>query len=275
MSFAARLAEAVRSRRSWLVVGIDPHPDRLGGDLALTRRFCHALVEASAGRVPAVKPQFAFFEALGVPGMALLAEVIDHARRRELLVIGDAKRGDIGTTAAAYAAAALGPQAPFACDALTVSPFLGPDTLEPFLAAADRCGGGLFVLWRTSNPGSATFQAPVADALAAVIEKAAAARLDATGLGPVGAVVGATTGAALAEARRLMPSVWQLVPGYGAQGGTATDAAAGRRADGLGALVVSARALSFPPASEEAAWKADPAPFFAARLDQALAELGP
>lgn len=243
--------------------------------MPMARRFCLTLVEAASGRVPAIKPQFAFFEALGVPGMVLLGEVLRAARAAGLLVIGDAKRGDIGSTAAAYASATLSPEAPFPCDALTVSPFLGPDTLDPFLHAADQHGAGLFILWRTSNPGSAVFQAPVADVLAATIERASAARAGRDGLGPIGAVVGATTGQALADARRQMPSVWQLVPGYGAQGGGAADAARGRRADGLGALVVSARGVSFPGPGEEARWEKDLGGFFVEKIDHANAELGP
>jgi orotidine-5'-phosphate decarboxylase len=193
-----------------------------------------------------VKPQFAFFEALGPDGMAALARVCAHARAAELVVVGDAKRGDIGSTAAAYAAATLAPGAPFPCDALTVNPFLGPDTLVPFLDVADAHGRGVFVLVRTSNPGSARWQAPVLDDLAGWLTLQGAARVGAHGLSNVGAVVGATHREDLVALREKLPHAWLLVPGFGAQGASAADTRAAGRADGLGALVVSARAATFP-----------------------------
>ncbi len=265
--FSARLAAAVHRAGTPLCVGIDPWPDRLplsggrGGQgaplrnasprdlqaLALRARdFANWVLDACVGVVPAVKPQFAFFEAMGPEGMEVLADTCARARAEGLIVVADAKRGDIGSTASAYAAATLGPDAPFPGDALTVNPFLGPDTIEPFLEAADAGGGGVFVLLRTSNPGSARWQAPVADDLTGWLAEVGAARVDASGLSNVGVVVGATKGEALAEARRKLPHAWILVPGYGAQGATAADTRAAARDDGLGALIVSARAATFP-----------------------------
>jgi len=277
MTFSARLADAVLRTGTPLCVGIDPWEDRLPGRralaagatpparaalVALARRFSLAVVEAAAGQVPAVKPQFAFFEALGPEGVAVLAEVCATARAAGLLVIGDAKRGDIGSTATAYAAATLAADAPFPCDALTISPFLGPDTVEPFLAVAEANDRGLFVLLRTSNPGSARWQAPVVDDLSAWIEAANAQR---GGLGPVGAVVGATHREATVALRARMPHTWFLVPGFGAQGGAAGDAKAALRPDGLGALIVSARGATFPDAPE-AAYDEAPAAWIRARI---------
>lgn len=275
MSFSARLADAVQATATPLCVGIDPYPDRLphvGGGAPATRaeRFGLAVVRAAAGRVPAVKPQFAFFEALGPGGMAALATVCAAAREAGLLVIGDAKRGDIGSTAAAYAAATLGPDAPFPCDALTVNPFLGPESLAPFLEQVDRHGRGLFVLLRTSNPGSHRWQAPVADDLAGWVDAENRTRGD--GLGPVGVVVGATLPGAVAHFRAALPHTWLLLPGYGAQGAAAADTRAAFRPDGLGALVVAARAATFPEAPD-AAWDHDPTAFVAARIDALAAEL--
>ncbi len=274
--FSARLAEAVRRAGTPLCVGIDPWPDRLprswggggappsrsaldaGGvlrnaspkDLAAlslrARDFANWVIDACVGVVPAVKPQFAFFEAMGPHGMQVLADTCARAREAGLIVVADAKRGDIGSTASAYAAATLGPDAPFPGDALTVNPFLGPDTIEPFLSAADAGGGGVFVLLRTSNPGSARWQAPVAEDLTGWLAEAGAARVDPSGLSNVGVVVGATKGEALAEARKKLPHAWILVPGYGAQGASAADTRAAARSDGLGALIVSARAATFP-----------------------------
>jgi len=280
-AFAARLAARVRATRTPLCVGIDPWPERLpgvrSGDsrallAARAEAFGRAVVTAVADQVPAVKPQFAFFEQLGPEGMAALASVCDVARAAGLLVIGDAKRGDIGSTATAYAAATLADDAPFPCDALTVSPFLGPDTLAPFLAAADPVGGGLFVLLRTSNPGSARWQAPVADDLAAWLTAEGAPRAGADGLSGLGAVVGATHPGALAEMRAKLPHAWLLVPGFGAQGGRAADVVAAARPDGLGALIVSARAATFP-AAHDPVYEADPAAWIRTRVAETVAEL--
>ncbi len=247
--FATRLAHAVHATGTPLCVGIDPWPERLPGEGPLADRaegFGRAVVEACAGVVPAVKPQFAFFEALGPAGMVALARTCAAARDAGLVVVGDAKRGDIGSTAAAYAAATLAPDAPFGCDALTVNPFLGPDTVAPFLEVADAHGGGVFVLVRTSNPGSARWQAPVVDDLAAWLTEQGTTRTDAHGLSNLGAVVGATHPDALARLRDELPHAWLLVPGFGAQGASAADTRAAGREDGLGALVVSARAATFP-----------------------------
>src|SRR5262249_365308 len=122
------------------------------------KEFCRAVIDVVAALVPAVKPQVAFFEQLGPPGWAALTEVIDHARRRGLLAIVDAKRNDIGSTGEAYAAAYFGSAAPWPADALTVSPYLGDDSLMPFVNAARKSGGGVFVLVKTSNRGGGQFQ---------------------------------------------------------------------------------------------------------------------
>ena len=277
MSFAAALADAVRAHHSPLCVGVDPHGAalaRLGGDpVEQARRFSLAVVAAAAGRVAVVKPQFAFFERLGPAGMGVLAEVCAEAGRRGLLVLGDAKRGDIGSTAEAYADATLTPGAPFPCHALTVSPFLGPESLAPFLAAADRHGRGLFVLLRTSNPGSDRWQRPVADDVAAWLRREGERRLDPSGLSGLGAVVGATLGAELGAWRAALPDTWLLLPGFGAQGAGVADVARGLRPDGLGALVVSARGATIPPPAEEPAWAADPEAWVAARIEAVKSEL--
>lgn len=280
MSAPARLAAAVRRVGSPLCVGIDPWPERLPGrdDLGphpslaalatLAEDFGLCVVEAAAGRVAAVKPQFAFFEALGPAGMSALARVCTSAREAGLVVVGDAKRGDIGSTAAAYAAATLGPEAPFPCDWLTVSPFLGPESIEAF-QVPDR---GCFILLRTSNPGSARWQAPVREDLAGWIAAKNLECRDTSGYGPLGAVVGATTGAELAELRRALPHSWLLVPGFGAQGASAADARAALDAEGLGALIVSARGATFP-ARHDASFDSDPRSWISRRIDAVIAEL--
>ena len=279
MSFSARLSAAVARTGTPMCVGIDPWADRLPGRrslreadrsalAALSLRFGLAVVTACADLVPAVKPQFAFFEALGPAGMSALAEVCRAARQAGLLVVGDAKRGDIGSTASAYAEATLAPDAPFPCDALTVSPFLGPDTLEPFLRVARAHARGLFVLLRTSNPTSARWQAPVIDDLAAWIE---AQNADGDPYGAVGAVVGATHREG-SELRRRLPRTWLLVPGFGVQGGSAADARALVHENGLGALINSSRGATFPAAPDDA-YDDDPAAWIRARVLETRAEL--
>jgi len=193
--------------------------------------------------------------------MMALQQVILYARRRGLLVIADAKRNDIGSTAAAYAEAYFGPTAPWPADALTVSPYLGDDSLSPFVDAACDHGGGIFVLVKTSNPGGAQFQDLTADGkplyqhvaqyveeLAVVEAQSETGKSDnghSVGYGSVGAVVGATYPAQLAELRQAMPHAWFLVPGYGSQGATAADVAAGFDAAGLGAIVNNSRGIIF------------------------------
>ena len=261
--FADRLAQAVRQKRTPLVVGLDPRlemlppelaPDRTGDPAqvaAAYERFCCRVIELVAPLVPAVKPQVAFFEQWGPPGLEALARVIARARQNELLVLVDAKRGDIGSTAQAYAQAYLGPQAPWPGDALTVNPYLGPDTLEPFVAAAVEQGRGVFVLVKTSNRQSGVFQDlpapenPVFEHVAAQVERLAGQTAASCGYGAVGAVVGATYPEQLAHLRKLMPHAWLLVPGLGAQGATAADVAGAFDPGGLGAVVNSSRGIIF------------------------------
>src|SRR5579863_3132841 len=152
-TFGDRLAAAVGRKRSQLVVGLDPIPDLLPVELRDdVARFCCGIVDAVAPHAVAVKPQLAFFEALGPPGSLALAEVCAYARRAGLLVIADGKRGDVGSTARAYSAAYLEGDEPLA-DALTVNPWLGRESIEPYLAAARRDGAGIFCLVKTSNAG--------------------------------------------------------------------------------------------------------------------------
>ncbi len=264
-SFSERLAAAVRRTATPVLVGLDPrweqlpgrlreaHPDSPPGRAAAYRQFCCEVVDAVCPLVPAVKPQAAFFEQLGPAGMEALAGVVDYASRQGLLVILDAKRGDIGSTAAAYADAYLGRggHSVWGADALTVNPYLGDDSLEPFVEVALARDAGLFVLVRTSNPGAGLFQDLVAEGrtvyghVAQLVERLAAASAGPAGYGAVGAVVGATYPDELAELRAVMPHSWLLVPGFGAQGGTAADVAAGFDPQGLGAIVNSSRGIIF------------------------------
>ena len=200
---------------------------------------------------PAVKPQAAFFEQLGPPGMATLAEIIRYAQEWGLLVILDGKRNDIGSTATAYARGFLGRQSPWGADALTVSPYLGDDSLQPFIDVAVERAAGVFVLVKTSNPGGRMLQDLTCDGqplyrhVAGYVERMAGETAGACGYGAVGAVVGATYPAQLVELRAAMPHTWFLVPGFGAQGGTAADVAGAFDSQGRGAIVNNSRGIIF------------------------------
>jgi orotidine-5'-phosphate decarboxylase len=223
-NFADRLAEAVERKRSQLVVGLDPRPDllpvELKGDAHLGRaqaadacaRFCRGLVDAVAPYVVAVKPQVAFFEALGSDGIRALEDVCAYSRAAGLQVIADAKRGDIGSTARAYATAYLeSPNGkPPLADAVTVNPYLGRDSLDPFLAACRRDGAGIFCVVKTSNAGGAEVQDLVLSdgrhvwhQVAELVAEWGADLVGEHGLSSVGAVIGATHPRAVGEARRL------------------------------------------------------------------------
>ncbi|WP_305094917.1 orotidine-5'-phosphate decarboxylase [Prescottella sp. R16] len=227
-TFGARLAAAMR-RHGPLCVGIDPHPELLQSwgltdDVDGLEKFGELCVEAFVGRVALVKPQVAFFEAYGSGGVAVLERIIEVLREAGTLVVADAKRGDIGSTMNAYARAWLGAGSPLASDAVTVSPYLGFGSLNPVLELAERNHGGLFVLAATSNPEGAQVQRSVtADGRSVaqtMVDEAAARNAGAEVLGSVGVVVGAT----LADAPDLSGLHGPiLMPGVGAQGGTADD----------------------------------------------------
>lgn len=262
MHFGDRLAQAVNEKQTGTLVGLDPRFERLpsavqpssqsAADVASAYRdFCRGVVDVVADLVPAVKPQAAFFEQLGPPGMSALADTIQHARSRGLIVLLDAKRGDIGSTAEAYAKAYLGETTPWGADALTVNPYLGDDSLDPFVTQCEAADAGIFVLVKTSNPGGKLFQdkqtegQSVFEHVADYVESLALRTKGAAGYGSVGAVVGATYPAQLTELRERMPHTWLLVPGFGSQGGTAADVASAFDSDGLGAIINSSRAIIF------------------------------
>jgi orotidine-5'-phosphate decarboxylase len=271
--FADRLAAAVKAKRTALCVGLDPRWDSLplsirqkaSGDsqgekwAAAYEEFCLRVLEIVAPLVGVVKPQSAFFEACGPAGMVALQRILRRAKEMELITILDAKRGDIASTAAAYADAAFNA---FDADAVTVNPYLGQDAIEPFITAARRDGRGLFVLVRNSNPGAGLFQnlicngRPIYQHVAAAVADWTGENIGRCGFGDVGAVVGATHPAELKLLREQLPNVWFLVPGYGTQGGTAADVRAAFRSDGLGAVVNSARGVTFPFAPEDSNWEA-------------------
>ena len=284
--FADRLAAAT-AKHGPLCVGIDPHkgrvPSLFGGDTGEgIAHWGEAIVEIAAGRVAAVKPQVGLFERLGPEGMAALQRVCSAARQAGLLVLADAKRGDIGSTAEGYAAAYLEAGGPFEADAVTVNPYMGLDTLEPFMRQAETHDKGVIVLARTSNPGSADFQAKdmsgaplysrVVEALAPFID-----RLEGTsGWSGLMLVTGATGPDEARALRALAPKSLFLVPGYGAQGAGAAEAMAGfiRSENGLvGGLVNASRSVTFPKSADSASRLADWRASITEAIDAAQADL--
>jgi orotidine-5'-phosphate decarboxylase len=270
MNFADRLDAALERVRTPALIGIDPHLDLLPAPFAVAREagapraeraaaiesFCKQLIDLVAGSVAAVKPQSAFFEVLGADGALAWERVVAHARAAGLLVIGDVKRSDIASTAAAYATAFLeglpGLSREHLCDAITLNPYLGSDSLVPFVEACKRSDAGLFVLVRTSNEKSAEFQGHgeprLCEQVAAAVTALGAGLMGACGLSALGAVVGATHASELARLRGLLPEAVLLLPGYGAQGATARDvrgAFTDARRPWRGALVNSARGVAF------------------------------
>ena len=251
LTFADRLAAEVERKRSQIVVGLDANPDlmpvELRGDIA---RFCCGIIDAVAPHAVAVKPQLAFFEALGAGGIAAFEQVCTYARRAGLLVIADGKRGDIGSTARAYAEAYLEGSPPRA-DALTVNPWLGRDAIEPFLGSVRRGGAGIFVLVRTSNASGdlqdviLTDGRPMWHHVASLVDEWGEEMIGDVGLSSVGAVVGATHPKAVAEARRLMPRTIFLLPGVGAQGGSVADLGRAFQSGPSSALVSASRSIIY------------------------------
>jgi orotidine-5'-phosphate decarboxylase len=275
-SFGDRLASRVADRGSQVVLGLDPDPARLwpraielaGGagnppappaaraSLAITIH-CALAIEAAGEHCVAAKLQVACFERLGAPGWAALSEVAERAREHGLLVIADAKRGDIDVTAAAYGQAFFG-ETPTAygavrglgADALTVNPLLGADSLAPLVAAAREPGGGLFVLVRTSNPGASDLQelavaggGSISERIASIVAELGAPSVGRAGLADVGAVIGATAPQRLEQLRELMPHSVFLLPGVGAQGGRVEDLAAAFAPGPAGGLISASRGI--------------------------------
>lgn len=272
--FAERLWGEVRSKKTPVMVGIDPqwgllppklkkkalkeHGESLKGVCAATKTFCERVLKVVAPLVAVVKFQVAFFEVLGPRGLVMLEKLIRKARKLGLIVVLDGKRNDIGSTAAAYAQGYLGtitPDSkaltPWGVDAMTVNAFLGAEGIEPFLKTLAERDTGIFLLVRTSNPGAGELQDIAVDGmtiyqrLADWTENWSKSQAGEAKYGPVGAVVGATVPQQLAELRQRMPHVPLLIPGYGAQGGTAADVASAFDSEGLGAIVNNSRGILF------------------------------
>ena len=257
--FADRLLKKIEAKGAPLCVGLDPVYAKLpapirngpGGELGAIERFIRQMLPLLAEEVPCVKPQSACFERYGAPGVDLYRRITAEAQRLGLLVIGDAKRGDIGSTAEHYAHATLGEGSP---DAVTVNTYFGAEGLTPFLDLAERNGKGVFALVRTSNPSGDAIQSlelksggTVAQAVARIVAGLGDAKkyVGERGYSLLGAVVGATKPGDAASLRALMPRQIFLVPGYGAQGGTADDVRACFLPDGTGAVVTASRSVTY------------------------------
>lgn len=287
LSFGDRVVLGAR-KLGPLCVGIDPHPAMMPGlfgypTAKAASLWGRAVVAQCAGKVAMVKPQAGLFERWGWKGMQALEEVCAAARDAGLIVLVDAKRGDIGTTVEGYAEGYLGADANYPCDALTVNPYMGVETLENFVALAEKHNKGVVVLCRTSNPGSKDFQAKVIDGEPLYIHVARSLgpmitrlRGKETGWSGLMLVTGATGPEDAKRIREAAGEALFLVPGYGAQGAGAREALASfvKGPNGLeGGVVNASRSVTLPEAAKSASTSADWDKAIAAAIDAAQAEL--
>jgi len=276
--FSDRLVESIRKAGNPCVVGLDPRIDLMPAFVktgrgrptkevirAVIRDFHEMVLDAVADLVPVVKPQLAFFEQYGAAGIEAFEDTVQAAKQRGLLVVADGKRNDIASTAEAYAEAFLGEtevlgekQKAFNADAMTVTPYLGQDSMLPFVEVCRREGKGIFVVLKTSNEGSRDYQdqslqatgQPLYESIAATVNELGKPLMGASGYSSVGAVVGATFPDDARRLRYLMPQAFILVTGYGVQGASGRKAAVCFNPDGLGAIVSSSRAITYAYADE-------------------------
>jgi orotidine-5'-phosphate decarboxylase len=288
--FADRLIEAVRRKNTPLCVGLDPFADRVpalfgdvNADPATLLKFGTAIIDIAAKHAAVLKPQLGLFEQFGEMGYATARMLTEYAQSAGMLVILDAKRGDIGTTAQGYARATLGAKPGFGADCVTVNPYMGKDTLEPFFSLAEREHKGVAVWVRTSNPGAGDFQDLIVggEPLWRRVGEMLAPECDrlkgASGWSGLMAVAGATFPEEARLLREAMPRALFLVPGYGAQGASAADAVAGFIAtkQGLeGGVVNSSRDVTYPSAAQTAKSIAEWRDAVAEAMKTAAAELG-
>jgi orotidine-5'-phosphate decarboxylase len=286
--FADRLTEATRRHGTPLCVGLDPFPAQVpalfgaADQLETVEKFFCEILDLVAGRVPVVKPQIGLFEPWGAVGVALVSRLARYASDKGLLVILDAKRGDIGSTADGYARAFLAPNAPVPCDCVTLNPYLGMDSMEPFAQMAGEHGKGIAVLVRTSNPGAKDFQdidcngAPLWIRVAEKLEPLQDRLLGRSGHSSLMVVCGATWPAEAQRLRQVLPRALFLVPGYGAQGGAARDALAGLvpgPACPEGGVVSSSRGILYPKGGAESKSVGEWRRVIQKNLEAALADL--
>lgn len=267
----SQLIEKIQKTKAPICVGLDPmlsyvpehivkkafdaYGETLEGATEAIWQYNKEIIDNTYDLIPAVKPQIAMYEQFGIEGLKVYDKTVKYCQEKGLVVIGDAKRGDIGSTSAAYATAHLGKVkvgnsicSAFNTDFLTVNPYLGTDGVKPFVDVCNAENRGIFVLVKTSNPSSGEFQdrlidgKPLYEHVAAKVVEWGEASMDGA-YSNVGAVVGATYPEMSAILRKLMPKTYFLVPGYGAQGGTAKDLKNCFNEDGLGAVVNSSRGI--------------------------------
>ena len=267
-----KLIEKIQKTHAPIVVGLDPmlnyvpehiqkrafaeYGETLEGAAEAIWQFNKEIVDATYDLIPAVKPQVAMYEQFGIEGVKAFKKTVDYCHEKGLVVIGDVKRGDIGSTSEAYAVGHLGKVkvgsqqfAGFDEDFATVNPYLGSDGIKPFIKVCKEENKGLFILVKTSNPSSGELQdqkigdKSIYETMGAMCEQWGSQTENNYGYSRVGAVVGATYPEQLAEMRQKMPHTFFLVPGYGAQGGGANDVAGAFDKNGLGAIVNSSRAI--------------------------------
>ena len=266
-----KLIEEITKKNAPVVAGLDPmldyvpegikkeafekYGENLEGAAEAIWQFNKGIIDAIYDLVPAVKPQIAMYEQFGIPGMEVFSRTVSYCKEKGLVVIGDVKRGDIGSTSAAYATGHIGKVkignsfcTAFDEDFITVSPYLGSDGINPFLDVCKEEDKGIFILVKTSNPSSGEFQdklvdgVPLYELVARKVAEWGAQCMDGT-YSNVGCVIGATYPEMGRTLRKLLPNNYILVPGYGAQGGTAKDLKEYFNADGLGAIVNSSRGI--------------------------------
>ena len=268
--FIDRLINQIKHKQTPCIVGLDPALERMPNNWLKEQginsqssladcaeaiyQYNLMVLEAIADLVPAVKPQSAYYELFGSAGIVALEKTVKAARDRDLLVVLDVKRGDIASTATAYAQSYLPsePKRPLKVDAITIVPYLGKDCLEPFFTEATKWGKGIFVCVKTSNPGAAIVQEQLIDnkylyeIIADLIKPASDNSIGEYGYSGIGAVVGATYPEAAQKLRKQLPNSLFLVPGVGAQGGGNEGIKACFNDDGLGAVISSSRAIMYP-----------------------------
>ncbi|MFJ7667614.1 orotidine-5'-phosphate decarboxylase [Lysinibacillus sp. NPDC097195] len=277
--FADRICSEIKKKKSHAVIGLDPIIERVpkfileeaeqklgkcdeGAAFALLT-FNQLIIDAIESEVAIVKPQLAYYEIYGAAGIDTYWKTVDYAQKKGLLVIADAKRGDIDSTANAYARSFFGDefnewQTPKKVDSLTINPYLGTDSLEPFVQQAISKNTGLFILVKTSNPSSGdlqdvlTHKGSIAERVAKLVHNYALRDIGTSGYSSVGAVVGATYPAEQQIFREAMPHSLFLVPGYGTQGGKGKDITNAFNSDGFGALISASRSIIFAFEQEEA-----------------------
>src|SRR3972149_3197944 len=271
-NFTDRLISVIRSKSSCVVVGLDPYFKLIPGTFKqkfsafqrnaleyaarIILEFNREVIDLIAPLVGIVKPQIAFYELYGWWGIWAYAETIKYAKEKGLIVIGDVKRGDVPSTAEAYANAHIGEvyindtiETPFASDAVTVNPFLGTDSILPFIQTAKKYNKGIFILVKTSNPLSGEFQNLICgkkklhEIIAEKTNEWGIDLIGKEGYSAIGAVVGATFPKEITTLRKVMPKAFFLVPGYGAQGATVQDIKYCFNMDGLGAIINASRSI--------------------------------